>query len=297
MSTLSEELTILSARVRVDSKDQTGGRLFEDTSWLEYRLGEVRASLDVTKPVPDLVVEASQGEKSVGYRGRTLFLNGSWAPGELQKIAVALLVRELEAHDLHAFHASAIRYRGLSILLMSGEENHGKTMSLIEACKRGGEIIATETTVCDREGIVRTGSHEVFLKKRAKGTERVDKPEAAGGVAKFFDGLPRFRYGGVGSKIDLVALPDIDGNFASFVGAMEPFEREYQTFICLSSFFLPGTLISPGIPMPDVDTDHHRLLRASYAARFGHRPYYFVRAPNPQTVVDSIERILPNLRA
>lgn len=279
----------------MDSKDQTPARLFEDTSWLEYRLGEVRASLDITKPVPDLVVNASRGEKNVEYAGKTLVLNGVWAPGELQKVAVALLVRELEADNLHAFHASAIRYRGFSILLMSGEENHGKTMSLIEACRRGGEIIATETTVCDGEGIVHTGSHEVFLKKRAKGTERVDKPEAAGGVTKFFGALPSFRYAGIGSKIDLVVLPDIDGNFDNFVGAMDPFEKQYQTFICLSSFYLSGTLISPGIPMPNVDTDHHRRQRATYATHFGHRLYYFVRAPNPQMVLDSIERVLPEL--
>jgi hypothetical protein len=50
-------------------------------------------------------------------------------------------------------------------------------MSQIEACRRGGKLISTETTVIDEAGVAVAGSKTIFLKSRAKGTERADKAD------------------------------------------------------------------------------------------------------------------------
>jgi hypothetical protein len=44
--------------------------------------------------------------------------------------------------------------------------------------------------------------------------------------------------------------------------------------------------------MPLVDTDDLRRARAAFFHRFCDRPYYFVRAANPQVLLDEVERVL-----
>ena len=60
-------------------------------------------------------------------------------------------------------------------MFLGGEANSGKSMSQIEGSRRGGFVVSTETTVTDERGWAVMGSKSVFLRKRAKGTERVDK--------------------------------------------------------------------------------------------------------------------------
>ena len=50
---------------------------------------------------------------------------------------MAVLALRMEADGLHPFHASAVRYRGKTVLFLGGESNHGKSMGQIEACRRG----------------------------------------------------------------------------------------------------------------------------------------------------------------
>lgn len=51
-------------------------------------------------------------------------------------------------------------------------------------------------------------------------------------------------------------------------------------------------LLSPGLPMPIIDTDELRVKRAYLAHRFARRPYFLIRARNPQLVSDEVERRL-----
>jgi len=182
-------------------------------------------------------------------------------------------------------------------MFMGGESNSGKTMCHIEGCRRGGQILSTETFVLDSRGEIVLGSKNVFLKKRAKGTERIDKPDIDQGIAIFFDDRPDFQiYEGEHKQIDLVVLPDIDGHYETVVGEMSSYEKEYQTFHCIGDYWGSRTLIASGLPMPILDTEALRRKRAAFIARFASRPYWFIRAKTPQLVLDEVEKVLGRMR-
>jgi hypothetical protein len=136
------------------------------------------------------------------------------------------------------------------------------------------------------------GSKEPFLKKRTEGTERADKAAPDRGVAKFFGSLPTWEVHAEPSKVDVVVVPAIDGNFDPSCADMIPFERQFQTFHSLQNYFLLNELLAPGLPMPMVDTDALRETRADFARRFAERPYFFVRAATPQVLLDEVDRVL-----
>ena len=216
--------------------------------------------------------------------------------GELNKIFTTMLAFEMDAVGLHPFHSSAVRYKGKSILFLGGENNHGKSMNQIEGCRRGGKIISTETTVTNDDGIVVYGSKSVYLRptQRAKGTERSDLPSQDEGVAKFFDKEPEFLIYDEEAPVDLVILPGIDGHFATKVVEMKTFEKEYQTHHSVMNYFGLNQLLAPGgLVMPIVDTDKKRKTRGDFVRRFAaDKPYFMMRAKNPQLIFDEIEKIL-----
>ena len=289
---LSEELTAGPARLRVDYRGSEHREHFlEDLNFLNYRLADVQITPNVTLAQPDLKWDLD-ADKSVAYDGRTLTFKGPWAAGPLQKAVVALLALRLEAEGLHPFHASAVHYRGTTVMFLGGESNHGKSMGQIEACRRGGQLVATETTVVDETGQAVTGSRDVYLKKRAEGTERVDKAAPARGVEKFFGQLPTWADYDKASKVGVVVVPAIDGNFDPSLAEMIPFERQFQTLHSLQNYFLLNELLAPGWPMPVVDAEHLRRARAKFVERFAERPYYFVRAATPQVLMDQVDRVL-----
>jgi len=203
-----------------------------------------------------------------------------------------MLALRMEAVGLHPFHASAVRYRGRTVLFLGGESNHGKSMGQIEACRRGGLLVSTETTVIDEAGVAVMGSKSVFLKKRTEGTERADKAAPERGVEKFFGDMPTWELHAELSPIDIVVVPAIDGNFDPSLAEMIPFERQFQTLHSLQNYFLLNELLAPGFPMPIVDTEALRKVRAGFVERFTERPYYFVRAATPQVLLDEVDRVL-----
>jgi hypothetical protein len=217
---------------------------------------------------------------------------GDWPAGPIQKVIVAMLALRMEAAGLHPFHSSAVRYRGKSVMFLGGESNHGKSMGQIEACRRGGQLVSTETTVTDEAGVVVMGSKSVFLKKRTEGTERADKAAPERGVQKFFGDMPTWEQFETPASVDVVVLPAIDGNFDPSTAEMIPFERQFQTLHSLQNYFLLNELLAPGLPMPIVDTEALRAARAAFVASFAERPYYFVRAATPQVLLDEVDRLL-----
>lgn len=288
----TEELSVGPARIRIDYRGgEPRNRILEDLDFFNYRLANVRSSSETALSEPDIVWNRDL-ETAVSYDGRRMIFDGAWAPGPLQKAAVAMLALRLEANGLHAFHASAVRYRDKTVMFLGGESNHGKTMGQIEACRRGALLVSTETTVVDEAGTAILGSRNVFIKKRAEGTERADKAAPEAGVAKFFGAMPAWEVyeGAIG--VDVVIVPAIDGNFASSLSDMIPFERQFQTLHSLQNYFLLNELLAPGWPMPIIDTDGLRQRRAAFVARFSARPYYFVRAATPQVLVDEVDRVL-----
>jgi hypothetical protein len=289
---LKEELTVGRARLRVDYRgSESRDHFLEDLNFLNYRLADVQITPTVTLAQPDIVWN-SDGDKSVAYDGRTMSFNGPWAAGPLQKAVVAMLALRLEAEGLHPFHASAVHYRDTTVMFLGGESNHGKSMGQIEACRRGGSLVATETTVVDETGQAVMGSRDVYLKKRAEGTERADKAGAARGVEKFFGGLPAWDDYDKPSSIGVVVVPSIDGNFDPSLAEMIPFERQFQTLHSLQNYLLLNELLAPGWPMPVVDTEPMRRARATFVQRFAERPYYFVRAATPQVLMDQVDAVL-----
>jgi hypothetical protein len=293
MLQLSEELSCGDARLRIDV---LGSRPLEhvlhEMTYLNYRLASVRVHPTVVEPKPAIVWHQDTAAKGIRYEDDTLVLDGEWYQGELQKIVVSMLALRMELVGLHPFHSSAIRYRDRTILFVGGEENHGKSMSQIEGSRRGGLVVSTETTVTDDRGWAVMGSKNVFLRMRAKGTERADKPDQDEGVAKFFDEVPEFVTYDEPTNIDLLILPFIDGNYDTLVAELSQFEKEYQTYHSLMNYLGLHQILAPGLPMPIVDTDELRLKRAGFCHRFCERPGYIVRAKNPQLVLDQIERLL-----
>ncbi len=289
---LSEELSAGPARLRIDVRGTAPrSHVLEDMSFLDYRLAEVRIEPAVTLAEPDIVWQ-EDGPKGIAYDGRRMTFSGPWPAGPIQKVVVTMLALRMESVGLHPFHASAVRYRGKTVLFLGGESNHGKSMGQIEACRRGAMLVSTETTVIDETGRAVVGSKSPFLKKRTEGTERADKAAPERGVDKFFGEMPTWEIYAEPSDVDVVIVPAIDGNFDASCAEMIPFERQFQTFHSVQNYFLLNELLAPGLTMPIVDTDALRAARADFVRRFAERPYFFVRAATPQVLLDEVDRVL-----
>jgi hypothetical protein len=290
---LAEELACGPARIRIDVfGGESREHVLEDMSFMNYRLADVRIQPQVSGPQSDIVWNRER-DKSVAYRDGVMTFNGAWDEGPIQKVIVALLALKLEAAGLHPFHASAVRYGGKTVLFLGGESNHGKSMGQIEACRRGASLVSTETTVIDDNGVAQMGSKDVYIKKRAKGTERADKAGVNRGVEKFFGAMPDWEVFDRPTEIDVVIVPAIDGNFDPSTVEMIPFERQFQTFHSVQNYFLLNELLAPGWPMPMIDTEPLRRARADFVGRFSERrPYFFIRAANPQVLLDEVDQVL-----
>jgi hypothetical protein len=246
----------------------------------------------VTLSEPDVTWHV-EADKDISYDGRAMHLAGDWSVGAIQKVLVTMLALRMEAEGLHPSHSSAVRYRDKSILFLGGESNHGKSMGQIEACRRGGQLISTETTVIDEDINAVMGSKSVFLReKRAKGTERADKAAPTQGVSKFWGDMPTWQEYPDVSEIDVVVLPAIDGNFDPSTKQLGEFESQFQALHSLQNYFLTNELLAPGFPMPLTDTEALRRDRARFVQKFGDRPFYFVRAATPQVLMDEVDQVL-----
>jgi hypothetical protein len=289
---LAEEMVCGPARIRIDVfGGEPREHVLEDMNFMNYRLADVQIQPQVSTARSDIVWNRER-DKSVAYRDGVMTFNGAWDEGPIQKVIVALLALKLEAAGLHPFHASAVRYRHKTVVFLGGESNHGKSMGQIEACRRGASLVSTETTVIDENHVAVMGSKDVYLKKRAKGTERADKAGVNRGVEKFFGAMPNWEVYDRPTEIDIAIVPAIDGNFDPSTVEMIPFERQFQTFHSLQNYLLLNELLAPGWPMPIIDTESLRRARADFVARFSERPYYFIRAANPQLLLDEVDRVL-----
>lgn len=289
---LSEEMTAGTARLRVDVHgSEPRDHVLEDMNFLNYRLADVRISPEVTLQKPDIIWH-QDGDKSISYDGAVMHFAGPWPAGPIQKVVVAMLALRMEAVGLHPFHAAAVRYCNKTVMFLGGESNHGKSMGQLEACRRGAQLVSTETTVVDESGRAVMGSKEPFLKKRTEGTERADKAAPDRGVQKFFGTMPTWEVYPEHSVVDVVVVPAIDGNFDPNLVEMIPFERQFQTLHSLQNYFLLNELLAADWPMPMVDSESLRKARARFVSRFSERPYYFVRAATPQVLMDEVDKVL-----
>lgn len=280
------------ARIRIDVEgSEVPEHTLENMDFLNYRLADVRLEPEVTLEEPDLIWERD-GPVTVSWDGRAMRFGGDWAAGPLQKAIVTMLALRMEARGLHPFHSSAVRYQDKTVLFLGGESNHGKSMCQIEACRRGGQLISTETTVIDERGTAVMGSKTLFIRSRSAGTERADKAAPDRGVEKFFGEMPTWDDYEGPSNVDVVIVPAIDGNFDPSSVEMIPFEKQFQTLHSLQNYFLLNELLAPGLPMPIVDTEDLRSKRADFVERFCERPFFFVRAATPQVVLDETDRVL-----
>jgi len=296
MHRYTEEVKVLNAKIRIDVySEKPVDKVFEDEIWLSYRLAEAQLIRRATKEKPDCIWFKDVSDKRIAYDGKILYLYGDWYSGELQRLVVALVAKELEEQGVFPLHATGFNYREHNIMLLSGEANHGKTMTLIEALWRGAEMISGETILISYEGSILAGSKEIFLRKRPKGTERSDLPGSEG-WRKFFKSLPEVRLHPIkpGEKFDLVILPDIDGNFDVEISKLSEYEKQFQLFVSITmSYFVPHYLISSGIPIPLIDNLYSRERRANFVLNFTKdKDFYLVRGPNPQKVMDIIEDLL-----
>ena len=300
MRTFSEQNSSNKAALRFDV---IGGpkrtAVAEDMSFLNYRLGSVEVSHEITKERADIVWYYDEAVKSIRYVDGQLILTSFWEEGELNKIMVSMLANEMDKVGLHPFHSSSVIYKGHGILLVGGENNHGKSMTQLEGCRRGAEIFSTETTVMDHEsGIALYGSKNIYVRKRAKGTERSDLADQDEGVKMFFGDEPEMPMCYEPKQMDLAVMPCIDGWFKTDVKKMGQFEASYQSYHSMMNFFGLNQLLCGkyGLAMPIVDTDARRQDRAAFCAKYAAgRPYYMIRAKSPQLVFDEIDKLMEKL--
>ena len=293
MAQLSEEMSAGAARLRVDViGSEVPEHVLENMDFLNYRLAAVQLEPEVTLGDPDIVWNKDAADKSVAWDGKMMRFDGDWAVGPLQKAIVTVLALRMEAQGLHPFHSSAVRYRDKTVLFLGGESNHGKSMCQIEACRRGAKLVSTETTVIDESGTVVMGSKSVFLKSRAKGTERADKAGPDRAVQIFFGDMPSWEEYNEPADVDVVVVPAIDGNFDPSMVEMGPFESQFQALHSLQNYFLLNELLAPGWPMPMVDTEERRATRADFLERFCTRPFFFIRGATPQALMDEADKII-----
>jgi hypothetical protein len=289
---LTEEMSAGAARLRVDVYGgEPREHVLDDLNFLNYRLADVRISPEVTLAEPDIVWR-QDGPKDVGYDGRTVTFTGPWPAGPLQKVIVAVLALRMEAVGLHPSHSAAVHYRGRTLLFLGGESNHGKSMGLIEAGRRGALQVASETTVISEDGRAVMGSVDVFLRKRTEGTERSDKAAPNKGVEKFWGEMPSWGMHEGEPNVDLVIVPAIDGNFDPATNQLIPFEAQFQFLHSLQNYFLTNELLAPGHVMPLVDNDELRRRRAGFVASFCERPFFFIRAATPQVLLDEVDKVI-----
>ncbi len=300
MSTFSEQISSNKAAIRFDvvgGPERTA--VAEDMSFLNYRLGAVEVSHEITKEKPDIIWYYDEAVKSIRYENEQLILTSFWEEGELNKIMVSMLANEMDKVGLHPFHSSSVIYKGHGILLVGGENNHGKSMTQLEGCRRGAEIFSTETTVMDHEtGIALYGSKNIYVRKRAKGTERSDLADQDEGVKMFFGDEPEMPMCYEPKNMDLAVMPCIDGWFKTDVKPMGQFEASYQSYHSMMNFFGLNQLLCGkyGLAMPIIDTDARRQDRAAFCAKYAaRRPYYMIRAKSPQLVFDEIDKLMAEL--
>lgn len=269
--------------------------IVEDDTFLNYRLAAVEVSSKITKEKADIIWNYDASPKDIRFEDGQLILDGFWEEGELNKIMVSMLANEMDLCGLHPFHSSSVFYRGKMILIVGGENNHGKSMTQLEGCVRGGKIFSTETTVTDEDGLCLYGSKHISITKRAKGTERSDVPDQDMGVKIFFGGYPDMPHYNDQCKVDLAIVPAIDGHFITQVKPLGTFEAAYQTFHSLMNFFGMSQLLEAtvGLAMPIVDTPERRAKRALFTKKFVQDiPYYLIRSKSPQVLFDEIDKII-----
>ena len=300
MSTFSEQISSNKAVIRFDvvgGPERTA--VAEDMSFLNYRLGSVEVSHEITKEQPDIIWYYDEAVKSIRYENEQLILTSFWEEGELNKIMVTMLANQMDKEGLHPFHSSSVVYRGHGILLVGGENNHGKSMTQLEGCRRGASIFSTETTVMDHEtGIALYGSKNIYVRKRAKGTERSDLADQDEGVKMFFGDEPEMPMCYEPTNMDLAIMPCIDGWFKTEVKPMGQFEAAYQSYHSMMNFFGLNQLLcgKHGLVMPIVDTDERRQDRRAFCAKYAAgRPYFMIRAKSPQLVFDEIDKLMEQL--
>lgn len=300
MSTFSEQISSNKAVIRFDvvgGPERTA--VAEDMSFLNYRLGSVEVSHEITRERPDIIWYYDEAVKSIRYENEQLILTSFWEEGELNKIMVTMLANQMDKVGLHPFHSSSVVYKGHGILLVGGENNHGKSMTQLEGCRRGASIFSTETTVMDHEtGIALYGSKNIYVRKRAKGTERSDLADQDEGVKMFFGDEPEMPMCYEPTNMDLAIMPCIDGWFKTEVKPMGQFEAAYQSYHSMMNFFGLNQLLCGkyGLVMPIVDTDERRQDRGAFCAKYAAgRPYFMIRAKSPQLVFDEIDKLMDQL--
>ena len=282
MSTFSEQISSNKAVIRFDvvgGPERTA--VAEDMSFLNYRLGSVEVTHEVTKETPDIIWYYDDAVKSIRYENGQLILTSFWEEGELNKIMVTMLANEMDRVGLHPFHSSSVVYKGHGILLVGGENNHGKSMTQLE-----------ET------GIALYGSKNIYVRKRAKGTERSDLADQDEGVKMFFGDEPEMPMCYEPTNMDLAVMPCIDGWFKTEVKPMGQFEAAYQSYHSMMNFFGLNQLLcgKHGLVMPIVDTDERRQDRGAFCAKYAAgRPYFMIRAKSPQLVFDEIDKLMDQL--
>lgn len=299
MNYFTSEFRCADAAIRVDV---IGGpkrtAVTEDSTFLNYRLAAVTVHAEPSKGRADIIWNYERPKKAINYIGRQLILDGFWEEGEINKILVSMLAMELNHVGLYPFHSSMVVYKGKGILLLGGENNHGKSMSQLEGCRRGALMFSTETTVVNEDHFAILGSKNVYIKHRAKGTERSDLPDQDEGVAKFFDKEPTYESYNEPIKISLIVQPSIDGHFDTKVLPMGQFEKAYQGHHSMMNFMGLNQLLSgeDGLVMPIIDNDALRQKRGAFLADLVRDiPCYLARAKTPQIIFDEIDKILEKM--
>ena len=109
----------------------------------------------------------------------------------------------------------------------------------------------------------------------------------------FFGEMPSWEDYNEPSKIDVVVVPAIDGNFDPSTVKMGDFEAQFQAFHSVQNYFLTNELLATEWTMPLTDTLELRTARTDYVNRFcTGLPFYMIRAATPQALMDEADKVI-----
>ena len=118
MSTFSEQISSNKAVIRFDvvgGPERTA--VAEDMSFLNYRLGSVEVSHEITKEQPDIIWYYDEAVKSIRYENEQLILTSFWEEGELNKIMVTMLANQMDWLGLGSSCTAVITAHSVAMVL------------------------------------------------------------------------------------------------------------------------------------------------------------------------------------
>ena len=282
------------ARIRIDVfGGEPREHVLEDMNFMNYRLADVEIAGSVSLPQADIVWQA-EGEKSVAYDGRLdrhlhRAVGGRPDPEDDRGHACAA-PGSARAGTRSTRRPCATRARrscswAASRTTASRWASSRPIAAARCSCRprRRSSTTAAWPRWAARTSISRSAPRARSGRTRPRQTWAWPSSSARCPPGTCIAGP---------SNVDVVIVPAIDGNFDPSVNEMIPFERQFQTLHSLQNYFLLNELLAPGCRCRCSTARRCATREPQFVERFSERPYFFIRAANPQVLMDEVEKVI-----